>query len=106
MRYTRYSSSIKEGEFAPLRGCRLEKDHFEVFTVCASHTQPTCVRTFQQLFITSEELSFHTELLVSAGLDGITGIAVGMVFVELNAGISMLQFPHSQNQGQRCLPAL
>lgn len=33
-------------------------------------------------------------LLVSAGLHKITGVALGMVFVELNAVISMLQFPY------------
>lgn len=37
--------------------------------------------------------------LVSAGLRKITGVALGMVFVELNAVISMLQFPYAQIQG-------
>lgn len=38
-------------------------------------------------------------LLVSAGLHKITGVALRMVFVELNAVISMLQFPYAQIKG-------
>lgn len=49
------------------------------------------MRTFQQPFVKSVPF---TLLLVSAGLHKITGVALGMVFVELNAVISMLQFPY------------
>lgn len=62
--------------------------------LCALYTPTIQVGTFQQPFVRVLLL-----LLVSAGLHKITGVALEMVFVELNAVISMLQFPYAQIQG-------
>lgn len=58
--------------------------------LCTLYTHIISVRNFQQPLIKSFPF---TLLLVSAGLHRVTGIALGMVFLELDAVISRPQFP-------------